>query len=177
MADTGSTGPSRDRLATAFWDVFEIAAPVLLVVAVSLGAVGVPFAALTYVHRGDPAFEDWLRRGLLLVGAGVAARTLMDIVVELCEDLFDQVLERIAGEPGVSVSFSTSRRNPRPGSGGVRQPFGGACPLSSAAQLTGSSTIGAVVDGGFTDLNAALEELARIGCRQPQETTGAASVS
>jgi hypothetical protein len=155
MADTGNTGPSRDRLATAFWDVFEIAGPVLFVVAVSLVAVGVPFAALTYVHRGDPAYEDWLRRGLLLVGAGLAARTLMDIVVELCSEFVDERLERlerIARERGASVSSSTSRR-------------------------THSSTVGAVVDGGFTDLNAALEELARIGCRQPQQTKGAAGLS
>jgi hypothetical protein len=152
MADTGSTGPSRDRLATAFWDVLDIAGPVLIVVATSLVVVGVPFAALTYVHRCDPAFEDWLRRGLLLVGAGLAARTLMDTVVELCAEFVDERLERIARERGASVSSSTSRR--------IR-----------------SSTVGAVVDGGFTDLDAALEELARIGCRQPQETTGAAGLS
>jgi hypothetical protein len=152
MADTGSTGPSRDRLATAFWDVLDIAGPVLIIVATSLVVVGVPFAALTYVHRGDPAFEDWLRRGLLLVGAGLAARTLMDTVVELCAEFVDERLERIGRERGASLSSSTSRR--------IR-----------------SSTVGAVVDGGFTDLDAALEELARIGCRQPQETTGAAGLS
>lgn len=135
--------------------MFDIAGPVLFVVAVSLVAIGVPFVALTYVHRGDPVYEDWLRRGLLLIGAGLAARTLMDVVVEPCAEFVDQRLERLerlAHRRGVPVSSSTSRR-------------------------TGSSTVGAVIDGGFTDMNAALEALAGIGCRQPQETAGVGRVS